>query len=280
MSTGTAEWGAAPVAQQGLSNDWGSDAMNAVGGAIDPLADLDADEAKVGSGKIDIAPPVGKGYHLEVMSAELAKDEHGNPIRNRNDRFYINCRLVAIFSSPGLSPQGSWMYYEIEIPNPDDKEKPTSNGSNWYVVSMSVMAEFLLGVGLFRKQVIEGKEKVIDPATGTAKWNLKTIPDRLKGMQFIGRPTRRDWTDKEGKPGFSMEFDYGRGASRIDDPRNVDVPMNEAALKAAGLRRHVAQQSGAAQQSTPAGQTQQARQAAPVQQANPAAAAPGKFDDL
>jgi hypothetical protein len=257
---------------------------------------------KLGGGKIEIEGE----YHLEIRNAEWPKDEHGNEKVNRNGRRYINVQLTALLSVPGLSPAGSSMWHEIEIPNAEDRDVTTRNGGSMFAALLSAACSFGVGCGVFRKiKAEDGTEKIIDVATGTTKINFAGLPERLKGLQVIGRPKRRSWKGDETKgtkDGWTMEFPWGHGVSQIGDPQNVNVPMFEAALVSAGLKRYQAPVAPAAAApangpvaaangtgkptATPKQQAAPAqRQSAPVQQqtpANVAATAPaaGQFDDL
>lgn len=287
MSTGTiqqnaagSDWGT-PVAQQGLPSDWASR-------TVDPLADIDGfdteqEGVKLGGERID-AEGV---YHFEVRNAEFPRDEHGNQKLNRNNRRYINVHLVVLNTVPGQSPAGASMWHEIEIPNPEDREQATKNGGTWFAVVMSSLCSFCVGCGIFAKRKgQDGNEQIIDLASGSTKLQLSTVPERLKGLQVIGRPKKRTWAanpEKGTQAGWTMEFPYGSGVSQIADPQNASVPMMEAALTAGGYKRF--QQPQQQQPQKPQQQPQQApavRQPATQVVQQPATTAPSaeQFDDL
>lgn len=213
-------------------DSWGQQAAEAVNefrGPVDPFADVDAldtEGVKLGGGLIEIEG----AYHLEVADA-VVKEE-----LTRQNRHEIRLRLVALHSTPGQSPAGSCMWHGLEIPLAADREVATKSG-NMFDALLGAICTFGLGIGLLKKEkTADGKERIVDPETKSTKLNLRTFANRLKGMQCVGRPTRRDW-EKDTKKGFNMEFRWGHGVSQVDDPQNAHVPMNEDALKVIGKKR-------------------------------------------
>lgn len=262
MSTGTldqqqaAAWG-----QPAGQDDWTSGIPQTEGGAVDPLAGMDFDTEGVqpGAGRVEAAG----AYHMEIAEAELKEQPNafGQP--------YINMRLVVLQSAPNQSPAGSIMWHEMPFPIASDKEKMIQAGggrevSAW-ILTMSSLCNFCEAAGIFRKEKgPDGNERFIDLATGTTKIDSSTLASRLKGRQVIARPEKDEWGGGDtGKPyGYSWRCKNGKGISRIDDSRNANVLMHEAALAAGGYKRFQAPQAPVPAQ----GQTApQQRQAAPAQ---------------
>jgi hypothetical protein len=236
MSTGYA--GAGQETQQ--LNNWGADAVAGAGysnDVFDPLADIDSGEGGMSAGKIEIEG----AYHLEIADADLKRDESGQIAVNRNGRAYFNLRLVVLHSTPGLSPAGSSMWHELELPSQEDATATFPNGGNIRHAVIRSINTFCVGVGLFTvRPGPDGKPQVIDPATNSTNVQQRTLGDRLKGRQFIGRPTRRDWAanpDKGTKAGFEMQFKWGVGASQICDPQNALIPICEETAAAMGYHK-------------------------------------------
>lgn len=295
-------WGNTAVAQL---NDWGGN-----GDAAAELDSFDADGVSTagGGGPIDVEG----AYHLEV--ADASWDEKDNNFGRKQ----MTVRLVALHSTPGLSPAGSVIWHHVEIPNAEDRDKPVGKSGTVFDLLLASICTFCGGMGLFRKVTVNGKEVWHDTATNSTKLQLSTLPQRLKDLQVIGRPKWRMWgenqdgtpkLDKSGKPGKTLEFQYGRGFSHIGDPQNAMIPINEEAATAAGLARYVApptkpakggrgavgtaaapatQPAGASNQmapqatqaARPAAATQAPAASAPVQQAPATTAIPVDDDDL
>lgn len=223
MSTGTdsATWG-----QQATDEIYGGS------GGYDELDSYDAGdiEPSQGGGRIEVEGT----YHLEIKSAKLDEEF------NRNGRRQITVMLVALHSTPGLSPAGAAMWHHLELPSADDRNVQTKNGGTMFTAMMGALCEFCCSVGVFKREKMQdGKERYIDPATGSTKLQVSSLPERLTGLQVIGRPKRRDW-EKDGKSGFEMQFPWGRGCSLISAPENAHVPINETAAAAAGWKKAIA----------------------------------------
>lgn len=233
-------WGAQPGAQQDANGNWVDFAQSgANGGVFDPLEDFDTtDGGGLSAGHIEVEG----AYHLEVADAELKRDEGGNLDLNLNGRNYFNLRLVCLHSTPGQSPAGSTMWYELELPSAADATAVfPKSGQPVRPAVIRAFNTFLVGLGVFRVQAgPDGKEQIVDPATNSTKVQMATIAQRLKGRQFIGRPKRREWNanpEKGTKAGFRMEFPWGAGASQIGDPQNALVPIDEVAAQAGGYKK-------------------------------------------
>jgi hypothetical protein len=131
--------------------------------------------------------------------------------------------------------------------------------------------------------------RYIDPETNSPKLRMATIPARLAhgnparngGVQFVGRLKGRSYTTSSGENRTAFEFSWGGGATRIDDPVNIGLPLHDARAVAAGYQR--AQPQAPTPPTPPAPpvppQQQQQQQAAPLppppqQQAAPPTPAP------
>ena len=262
MSTGATET---------TDTGWGQQAVEDVYGGGGGFEDVDGyDAGDIEPSQVGGVIEVEGAYHMEIKSAKL--DEK----LNRNGRRQITVMLVALHSTPGLSPAGSAMWHHLELPSQDDRNQQTKNGGTMFEAMMGALCTFCESVGVFKKQkMTDGKERYIDPATGSTKLQISSLAERLTGLQVIGRPTKRLWTDrktgapvineKTGQQGFSMEFTWGRGCSLISAPENAHVPINETAASAAGWKKAIAAAPAAGATTAPATSAKKQSQAQPQQ---------------
>ena len=211
----------------GFNDDWSAGAAEAIAGTVDGAAEFDLDAEGVDAeniGKGGLVDQEGK-YHFEIQDAKrLTTAETYN---KKRPEFELRC--VVLKSVSGQSPQGSILFHRVEVPCAEDKLQNVKSGTLFKVI-LDLLCEFGIACGIFRKH--EGK--VIDPETNSTKLGLMTFADRLKGCQFIGAVEREDFEKKDGTKGHSFRIRRYGGVSSVDDPRNAEVQMNQAALQTIG----------------------------------------------
>lgn len=190
-------------------DDWGVDAVD----ESELVGSLDFDEVDPNElGNRPQVDQVGK-YHFEISEAsnhfETVKENGGQNTPN------INVVCTVLKTVKGQSPEGSIYYHRLYVAG--------KGGGRVAEGTLKAVAAFLVGVGLLKKQ--DGK--VIDPATKSTRIDVKTIAERLKGIQFIGDIKR---TKSEGYDD-KFELPWGRGVYQLDDPAVENIPKNEEAMK-------------------------------------------------
>jgi hypothetical protein len=264
---GTDDWGQAAAAEMDQWRQGGGDGTYADPSLDGGLGDLDVGDVQTGPVLIDRDGV----YHLEVESAEVDAE------LNRNGRQQITVRCRALNSIPNQSPPGSIIYHRLEIPTAADRSNNTKNGGTWFEAVLQSLCRWLAGVGVVehvKQQQPDGSiiAKYIDPETGSPKLRMATIPARLAhgnparngGVQFVGRLKGRSYVTSSGENRTAFEFSWGGGATRIDDPANIGLPLNDARAVAAGYQR--AQPQAPTPPTPPAPPTPpQQQQAAPPQ---------------
>lgn len=229
--------------QDGLSDDWANPQSEQVDQQFDEMAELDLDAEGVdpdSMGGGDFIDKEGK-YHLEISDAPFKTAAES--FRKSNPEFQV--RAVVLQSVQGQSPMGSVLFHHVELPIASDHDKLVGKAqAPLFGIKLAALCNFCIACGVLEKR--EGK--VFDPETKSTKLNHKTLGDRLKGKQFIGKVVKRMWEkngeqvidNKTGQPGFSFELDPYHPATAVDDPANYGVPMDLAALEAIGKKRATA----------------------------------------
>lgn len=182
----------------------------------------DADESKVESSRV--VDQAGS-YHLEITNVKVRFELDD---KNNNKNMLCTCRVL--HSAPNQCAEGSIYYHEIMFSG-----KGGSPPEGWMKDSM---LSFLYGVGIMKK---EGK-KYIDPETGTPKLNWKTLPERLKNLQFVGDIKREPSKDDKYDDRFRLKF--GKGAFPVTAPEVSNVPKHGESLELLGLSRSEAEKIG------------------------------------
>jgi len=158
---------------------------------------------------------IGK-YHFEIADAVLKPEVVDHDAKQVVP--HINVQCVVLQDVPHQSATGAFYYHKVHLAG-----KGGMQIEEW---AKNATIAFLLGVGLLRE--IDGK--IIDPATNSTRIDIKTVPDRLKYMQFIGDIKKPKNSDPQ-KFADKFELPFGRGAFRINDPAVRNVPKNVEALK-------------------------------------------------
>ncbi len=185
------------------------------------------DEFSFDSGDVD-AGDVGsriyvdkKGmYHFEIGDAKL-----DDRTQDDNGKFMTPHILVpstVIHTVPGQSAAGAMYYERLAY-----KGEGGGPAEDW---QRKATLAFLLGVGLLK--AVDGK--IVDPKTGTTSIDIKSMPDRLKNLQWIGDIKHNAEVrnpDQSVKYREAFKLNFGRGAWRVDAPEVKQVQKNVEALK-------------------------------------------------
>ncbi len=232
------------------TDDWAAPVQQQMDESFDEMAGLDLDAEGLepdAMGGGDFIDREGK-YHLEISDAPFKSAAES--FRKTNPEFQVRC--VVLQSVQGQSPAGSVLFHHVEIPVAADHDKLVGKSQTpLFGIKLAALCNFAIACGVLEKR--DGK--VYDPETKSSKLNTKTLGDRLKGKQFIGKVVSRLWWDdkdetvekidsKTGKQGISYELDRYHPATAVDDPANYGVPMDMAALAAIGKKRATAPENG------------------------------------
>lgn len=204
---------------QQAASDWGDQVSDASAEGLFEMSTADVDETKIGS-KVTV-DKAGK-YHFDIVDA---KNDFEIMKQNGDER--SPCVLVTmevVATSPNQSPVGSIHWHRVDVAG-----KGGGPLEDW---QLSSSVNFLYGIGLLRKEVVQGPSgeevKFIDPATGKVNIDVKTLAERIKGLQCIGDIKKE--TDRSGRYDDRYVFPFGRGCFRVDDPAVADVTKNPDSL--------------------------------------------------
>lgn len=250
MSTGnqTDNWAADVEAQYQNDAAFG-------GGGFDPF-DTEGVEPDAESRPVD-----KEGwYHFEFQDVkaypETCKD--GNPALPQTPHLLFICRVL--HTAKGQSPEGS-VYFHRFYTGSKGGGRPADG-------TIRNNVNFLCGIGILKKEKrqINGEEKTvaIDTETGTTRVNVESLPQRIKGRQFIGHIKCTKSDDPQYPDKYELQF--GRGAYQVDDPAVADIPKNVEMLAAIGMAGNSGQGAGRRDEQGQVQQPQQAQQIPQQQQ--------------
>lgn len=173
--------------------------------------DMDGvDAERIGSGSPDVDKP---GWYHFIIDAKARPESFFADDMSKHRKPDILCNCTVLVSAPGQSPEGSLYRHNVVLGG-------KGPGVPIEKYDLEQTLNFLVGVGVLTK--VNGR--IIDPETGTAKLNTRTLERRLDRRQFIGKIEFVKSRDPQYKD--KHELNWGRGAFQLTDPIVKNVPKH------------------------------------------------------